>query len=644
VIELASIEIQGRQSVVSMRTRIRALALGLRFDPVVATRLAMIASETARALARNASSPRLGVALDGTGSAAALALRFEGWASEPDTALLQRFFDGIEVSRENGSLAVVAQARLRDPELVLDERFIEQQRQRLQERSVKELMGEITSQNRELERHRHQLEEIVEERTAELHTARESAEQANQAKSQFLSSMSHELRTPLNGVLGYTQILQADASLSAEQREALDAIANCGRHLLTLINDVLDLSKIEAGGMELRPEPVDLERLVRSVFDIVRPRAESKGLEFRAKSVADLPRGIETDGTKFKQVLVNLLGNSVKFTDRGHVALRVSRTGERLRFEVEDSGLGMTPEELAGIFDPFKQAEGGQKSGGTGLGLAISKRIVEALGGSMEVESEKGVGSCFTVEMPLVEVELDESAAEDSTLSGIWNLQLAPGQEIAVLVADDNDVNRDILVRLLKGVGFRTVEAADGREAVDRMREQRPPLALLDIRMPNMSGIEAARAIRDDAELAGAKLIAVSADVLSSLEKELEEAGFDAFLSKPVRAVEVFRTLQKHLDLEFVEEGGDDETTSEDRPGSGELDLSQVAGDVARGWAGRMREAAELGDVAVLAEIAEEIRACAGAAPLGDQLDRVAGAFELDAVAEIASQLETAGG
>ncbi len=311
MIELGSIEIMGREAVVYMRGRIRALALDLRFDPVVATRLAMIASETARALARNGSSPRLGVALEDAGARTSLALRFDGWASEPDTGMLERFFDDVRVVRENGSASVVAHARLRSAELVLDERFLEAQRARLQQRSRDELMREITSQNRELERHRHQLEDIVEERTSELHSAREAAEQANQAKSQFLSSMSHELRTPLNGVLGYAQILLRDSSLTQQQRESLDAIANCGRHLLTLINDVLDLSKIEAGRMELRPGPVDLERLVRSVFDIVRPKAESKGLAFSVDSGDVLPLGIETDGTMFRQVLVKLLGNSV---------------------------------------------------------------------------------------------------------------------------------------------------------------------------------------------------------------------------------------------------------------------------------------------------------------------------------------------
>jgi CheY-like chemotaxis protein len=458
--------------------------------------------------------------------------------------------------------------------------------------------------------------------------------------------MSHELRTPLNGVLGYTQILQSDTSLGRDQREALEAIANCGRHLLTLINDVLDLSKIEAGRMEMRPEPVDLQALVRSVLDIVRPRAVSKGLEFTVDSAPDLPDGVETDSTKFKQVLVNLLGNSVKFTEQGHVALRVSRTGERLHFEVEDSGVGMTPEEIAEIFDPFKQAEGGHKSGGTGLGLAISKRIVEALGGSIRVESEKGKGSRFAVDLPLVEMELAESDLQDATLSGSWSLGLAPGQETTLLVADDNDINRDILVRLLEGVGFKTLEAADGREALVVMRDQRPPLALLDIRMPNMSGLEAARAIRDDSELAGTKLVAVSADVLSSMEKELEDAGFDAFLTKPVRAGEVFRTLQKQLDLEFVQARGD-EGDSPALAGAAEepteLDLSQLSPELAQGWAGRMREAVELGDVAALSELAQEIRGRAGAGSLGDELENASGAFDFDAVAEIAGRLETAG-
>ncbi|MCZ6837367.1 MAG: ATP-binding protein, partial [Planctomycetota bacterium] len=234
--------------------------------------------------------------------------------------------------------------------------------------------------------------------------AREEAESANRAKSEFLSNMSHELRTPLNGVLGYTQILKRDKTLSVQQKESLSSITSCGQHLLTLINDVLDLSKIEAGRLEIDLKPGDLHKLLRSVFDIVRPKGEAKGLEIILEVSPEVPMGVVTDHTKLKQTLVNLIGNAVKFTDSGVVTLKLRETKKHeLEFLVIDTGIGMTDREMEEIFDPFKQTEGGIKSGGTGLGLAISRRITEALEGTLTVTSVKGEGSTFKVLIPLEE-------------------------------------------------------------------------------------------------------------------------------------------------------------------------------------------------------------------------------------------------
>jgi signal transduction histidine kinase/DNA-binding NarL/FixJ family response regulator len=642
VIELGTIGLKGgRASVLTARRRIRSLALSLGVDTVQATRLAMIASETGRLLLRSADQPRISIALQQEGSETDLLLRFEGWSVAPDTTTLERFVDAVQIEAAAGETRVVASARLPAAATRLDDALLRELRERLHERSRDELMSEIQGQNTELERHRNQLEDLVEARTSELRDAQNLAEDANRAKSQFLSSMSHELRTPLNGVLGYTQLLQQDVGLSREQRDSLNAIENCGRHLLTLINDVLDLSKIEAGRLELRPAPCDLEKLLRSVFDIVRPRADAAGLAFELDIDPAMPRGVETDETKLKQVLLNLLGNSVKFTEAGRVVLRSSVRDQSLRFEVEDTGIGMTPDELAQVFDPFKQAEGGRRSGGTGLGLAISQRIVEALGGRLDVRSSKGSGTCFTAELPLLEVALGEVAAEDETsLSGVWNLRLAPGQDVSILVADDNDVNRDIMLRMLERVGFRTLEARDGVEALEQIAEHRPPLALLDIRMPRMGGIEAARELRARPETSKMHLVAVSADVLADREDEIAEAGFDSFVRKPVRAGDLFHCLARLLDAEFAVATPEPALAPAAAP-DGEAPPTAITGDVLA----RIRDAAAIGDVSSLAEIAAELERTGGpTAAVGAELDRMARDFELDAIEKLVVDLEAAAG
>jgi len=486
-----------------------------------------------------------------------------------------------------------------------------------------------------------QLSRVFERKRAEeeLRQARQAADAANLAKSEFLSNMSHELRTPLNGVLGYTQILQRDPSVTPAHRESLDAIETCGLHLLTLINDVLDLSKIEAGRLEVNKAPCDLHRLVKNIFEIVSPRAESKGLTFSTEIAAEVPKGILTDSTKLKQVLVNLAGNAVKFTDEGSVTLRVRKLPDiGLQLEVEDTGMGMTPEELEEVFDPFKQAEGGKKSGGTGLGLPISKRLVEALGGTLEVESQPGQGSRFMITHPLVEVsEQDLSKLVKETLTDQRSLVLAPGQDVTVLVADDLRETRDILVKLLEGAGFDTREARDGKEAVEKLREYDISVVLMDLRMPVMNGMEAAQEIRNDPTLKDKVLIAVSASVLSNRERA-REVGFDDFIGKPFRASEVFDKIKHHLKVRYTVSAQEIPADSEGEsvtPGDQKLP-PEVAREVAR----RVQEAVQLGDVSELTAVATELTQRNDfTSPYGKEIARLARAFDFEGLSQLASTL-----
>lgn len=383
----------------------------------------------------------------------------------------------------------------------------------------------------------------------ELVAARIAAEDANHAKSQFLSSISHELRTPLNGVLGYAQILLRDEAATAEQRLHLEAIESCGQHLLTLINDVLDLAKIESGNLEVQRASCDLHGVLRGVNDIIRQRAESKGLGFRLSIDAQVPQAIRTDEVKLRQILVNLLGNAVKFTVRGGVELVVAPTddGGELCFRVRDTGIGIEPDKLRDIFQPFRQVVG-VGAGGTGLGLAISLRLCEAMGGTVEVDSEPGKGSCFSFTIPL---EADTLALEPTTRREQVTREVldTSGTAITVLVADDNPTNRQVLAGMLRASGVRILEAVDGREALAVMRAEPVSLVLMDVRMPVMDGFEATREIRRDPALRDVVVIAVSASVFPEVVEAMREAGCNDFINKPVRVGELLQKVREHLGL-----------------------------------------------------------------------------------------------
>jgi signal transduction histidine kinase/CheY-like chemotaxis protein len=462
----------------------------------------------------------------------------------------------------------------------------------------------------------------------ELRMARDQAEQANRAKSEFLSNMSHELRTPLNGVLGYAQILRRDRELKPRQRENLEAIESCGQHLLTLINDVLDLSKIEAGRMQLVPAPLDLHKLCREVRDMLAQRAQAKGLDLHLELAPDVPGAIRSDATKLRQILLNLVGNAVKFTETGAVTLRVQRHGERLHFDVEDTGVGIPPDKIGEIFDAFRQAEAGVLAGGTGLGLAINQRLLELLGGTpISVSSEPHQGSCFSFELPFEEAAPGETEEHDDTqLRDDACLYLEAGQQVRLLAVDDRADNLEILRRLLGDAGFEVETCGDAASAIARLREQHFDLVLMDIRMPGMSGLEAAQLIRADQGLRDNKLVAVSASVFPAFREQVLEGGFDDFIAKPFRGAELFAVLQKHLGVRYRQE----EVAPVEPHAALELSPEQ-----AQQLAARIEQALEMGDMGALGDLGDKEAPPA----LREQIASLARQFDFDALGELARQL-----
>ncbi len=399
-----------------------------------------------------------------------------------------------------------------------------------------------------------ELETRVEERTVELSIAKEVADSANQAKSDFLANMSHELRTPLNGILGYAQILDRSKVLPDKERHGVQIIHQCGSHLLTLINDILDLSKIEARKLELAPKAIHFPSFMQGVVEICRVRSDQKGIDFIYHPESNLPQGIEADEKRLRQVLLNLLGNAIKFTDSGSVTLKVEINEPsldipipRIKFQIEDTGVGISPNEVNKLFQAFEQVgEQKRQSEGTGLGLAISQRIVELMGGKIQVESEIGVGSNFYFEVAMP-IALDwvqkNSVNKGRTIIGY------EGAARHILVVDDRWENRSVLANLLEPMGFIITEAENGQEGLNRARQRLPDLMITDLAMPLMDGFEMLKQLRDDADLKDLLVVVCSASVAEIDRQMSQAAGGDDFLAKPVDAVELFALLAVHLQL-----------------------------------------------------------------------------------------------
>lgn len=460
-----------------------------------------------------------------------------------------------------------------------------------------ELYGGLETKVRERD------EEIEARKHAEaaLIEARDAAEAANRAKSVFLANMSHELRTPLNAVLGFAQIMARDETLSDSNRRKLETINRSGSHLLSLINDVLEISRIEAGRTTVQNEVFCLAELLTEVEEMIRIRAESKGLQFISTHSGELPSYVFGDGHHLRQVLINLLGNAVKYTDQGSVTLYLQADDSNIRFEVADTGIGIAEKDLARIFHAFYQTDAGAAKGeGTGLGLTISREFVRLMGGEISVDSEPGKGSAFAFTLPLPEADAPMVSVPPSRVIGLAEDQ----PPIRVLVAEDNADNRELITLLLNCVGFEVRAVENGQQAIECFKTWRPAFIWMDMRMPILDGYDATKVIRSLPDGKVVKIAALTASAFREDRRAILAAGCDDMLTKPVNEHRLFRVMGDLLGLRYRFAEGDMAAPNAPTPSKTAADLSPLGAAVCT----ELAEAAELLDTQAILAIVERIR------------------------------------
>jgi CheY-like chemotaxis protein/anti-sigma regulatory factor (Ser/Thr protein kinase) len=436
--------------------------------------------------------------------------------------------------------------------------------------------------------------------------------------------MSHEIRTPMNAILGYAQILQRKPNLPAEIQHGVNVIENSGNHLLSLINEILDFSKIDAGRMEVVAVDFDLQALARDLAEMFQLRCQQADLEWRLSlPAAALP--VHGDEKKLRQVLINLLGNAVKFTEQGHVGLRVEALpGDEYHFTVEDSGMGIPAAALEKIFEPFQQDDGGIKKGGSGLGLTISSKQLELLGSRLMVESKPGRGSVFSFSLRLPPA-LSAIAAHGRAGQARG---LAPGYAASALVVDDDKLNREVLGTLLASVGCEVAEADCGEAAVEYLAQHPADIVFMDFRMPGLNGVETTQRIRADHGKA-IKIVMCSAGAFAHQRREYQEAGCDTSISKPFRAEEVFATIADLLKVEF-------EYAETEKIADSGADIPTLFTQLPAELRERLRECAEFGMVTELKEaLAEVARLGDAGAAVAEHCRELLNAHKNDAIAEL---------
>jgi signal transduction histidine kinase len=418
--------------------------------------------------------------------------------------------------------------------------------------NLQQLQRELVTKNQRLtlEISEHKKTEI------ELQKALAAAAEANRVKSEFLANMSHELRTPLNAILGFARLMEWDESLNSEQLENLSIIRRSAEDLLALINDVLDMSKIEAGRITCNPHSFDLYGLLEMIEDIFQLRANSRNLQLIFERCPKLPRYINTDEGKLRQVLLNIVSNALKFTLTGGVAVRVKvnnldKDQKQLFCEVEDTGMGIAEEEMDNLFQPFVQTRSGQQSNqGTGLGLAISKRFLQLMGGDIQIKSVVDQGTTVTFYLPIEITSAEAVKTYPVTPIPVGVVEGTP--KYRILVADDKWTNRKLLSKILHPLGFEVREVENGRQVLEYWQDWRPNLIFMDIRMPVIDGLEAARQIKSSLEGQATVIIALSASSFEEDRIPILSAGCDDFIRKPFREAEIYEKLSRHLGVEFI--------------------------------------------------------------------------------------------